>query len=237
MRSAKKVRIFVLTDGQVGNNDAVINLVKRAEDNVRIHTFGIGCGCDVNLVTKMAEAGKGHCYLIKDLKTGSLSADVIEALGRACQPTLEGCSIAWNNQQEKLNEVFYNQLISSYRIMSKQDYAKLKFTFECKNDPKTREGFKLDFTQADFTKVQPESGIFKLAAQQKIKGLSGAEQCKVSIAYQVLADTTAFIGTVKQKKSSGEVEQFSLDFVNRERAIEENNERIREEERLARRAA
>lgn len=106
--------------------------------------------------------------------------------------------------------------------MSKEEYAKLKFTFECENDPHTNEGFKLEFTQADFTKVDADAGIFKLAAAEKIKfyDLKGADQTKVSVAYQVLAEETAFIGTVKQKKSSGEIEQFSLDFVNREREIE-----------------
>ena len=212
----------MLTDGQVGNRDAVVNLARQAAENVRIHTFGIGSGCDVTLVKNMAEAGKGHCCLIRDLKTGNLSADVIEALGRACQPTLEGCSITWNNKQQKLNEVFYNQLVSTYRIMSKEDYAKLNFSFECEKDPQTNEGFKLDFTKADFTKVQANSGIFKLAAHEKIKDLTGTDQRNVSMAYQVLADETAFIGTVKQKKSSGEIEQFSLDFVNREREIEKH---------------
>ena len=43
-------RIFLLTDGQVDNPSAVISQARALNDNIRIHTFGIGSGCDKKMV-------------------------------------------------------------------------------------------------------------------------------------------------------------------------------------------
>ena len=39
-------RIFLLTDGQVGNAYYVSEQAKLGNDVIRTHTFGIGSGCD-----------------------------------------------------------------------------------------------------------------------------------------------------------------------------------------------
>ena len=45
----KHVRIFLLTDGGVSNRNEVIAASKTGNDEIRIHTFGIG-RCDKNMV-------------------------------------------------------------------------------------------------------------------------------------------------------------------------------------------
>lgn len=51
------------------------------------------------------------------------------SLNRAIQPMIEGCTIAWNNKTERLNKVFYNQIVSSYKIFNKDDFDKGNVTF------------------------------------------------------------------------------------------------------------
>jgi len=77
----------------VRDREACIDLAGKAPEHVRIHTFGIGSGCDEALVKGMAKAGRGCCSMVKDLDTGNLSAEVVQALNRACQPSLKNCSI------------------------------------------------------------------------------------------------------------------------------------------------
>ena len=86
-----EARIFVLTDGQVANRDEVINYPLK--DGCRIHTLGIGPGCDQTLVRELAKTGRGSCSLIRDLNEGSLSAEVVQALGKAMHPSLKKCSL------------------------------------------------------------------------------------------------------------------------------------------------
>lgn len=47
---SRQKRIFLLTDGEVDNVKKIVNFVKKNNNNVRVHTFGIGNDCDKNLV-------------------------------------------------------------------------------------------------------------------------------------------------------------------------------------------
>ena len=72
----RETRIFPLTDGQVENRDAVVEKASSSTENVRIHTFGIGDGCDAEMVKNMAF--RGSCSLVKDVE--DLNGLVVTAL-------------------------------------------------------------------------------------------------------------------------------------------------------------
>jgi hypothetical protein len=50
----REKRIFLLTDGEVGNKEQIFEYVRLQKDIMRIHTFGIGSGCDKELIEKTA---------------------------------------------------------------------------------------------------------------------------------------------------------------------------------------
>jgi hypothetical protein len=52
-------QVFVLTDGQVSNSSACIELVRKNSSNNRVFTLGIGSSADRHLVKGMARAGMG----------------------------------------------------------------------------------------------------------------------------------------------------------------------------------
>lgn len=107
----KQTRIFMLTDGQVSDRQAVINKSHTGKDNIRIHTFGIGNGCDANMVERMAQKGRGSCSLVGD-NSDNLNGLVITALKRASEPSLQGCSFAFGEQREEIGEMFRNESFS-----------------------------------------------------------------------------------------------------------------------------
>ena len=59
-------KVFLLTDGEVDNKDEIINFAAVNNEQARIHTFGIGSGCDKSLVKGVADAGRGTCSLVAD---------------------------------------------------------------------------------------------------------------------------------------------------------------------------
>ncbi len=72
----KKRVIFLLTDGEDGNK---MNIIKYARDHcesTRVHTFGIGDGCDQELIKETAIAGRGSHSFAAD-KCSNLSGQVI----------------------------------------------------------------------------------------------------------------------------------------------------------------
>ena len=97
-------RIFLLTDGQVGNAYYVSEQAKLGNDAIRTHTFGIGSGCDKKMVIDVAKAGRGSQSLVLD-NSSELNSKVISALANAFEPSLKGCKLIFGDKQEELNEV------------------------------------------------------------------------------------------------------------------------------------
>jgi hypothetical protein len=93
----KETRIFLLTDGQVSNREMVIEKSLTGKDNIRVHTFGIGSGCDVDMVEKVAKNGRGSCSLVKDNDT-NLKGLVIAALAHASEPSLQNCNLSFGTE-------------------------------------------------------------------------------------------------------------------------------------------
>ena len=59
-------QVFILTDGQVGNTNTVIGLVKKNVHKARVFTFGIGEGASTSLVNGLARSGQGKAMFVKD---------------------------------------------------------------------------------------------------------------------------------------------------------------------------
>lgn len=77
------VHVYLLTDGAVSNNAAIIQLVKqncRADNNIRLHTFGIGSGADERLIKGCAFAGMGNFSFIS--QNHEIERKVIESLSK-----------------------------------------------------------------------------------------------------------------------------------------------------------
>ena len=46
LKLKKQNRIFLLTDGEVQNAEEIVTFIKENNHLARVHTFGIGSGCD-----------------------------------------------------------------------------------------------------------------------------------------------------------------------------------------------
>ena len=97
-RSTKK--LFLLTDGEVSSPERVIELARTAakDGDCKIHTFGIGRDCSVDLVTKVASAGRGSCSLVFENK--DLRSTVIMALQRADEPQYSNTFVRFTPQPQ-----------------------------------------------------------------------------------------------------------------------------------------
>ena len=95
MESGLKKRIFALTDGSVGNSDQIADLARAHSDTIRVFTFGLGSGCDKNLVRNVAKAGRGTSTIVED-GSADLNGLVIRALSNAMEPSLKGAKFGWN---------------------------------------------------------------------------------------------------------------------------------------------
>ena len=147
-RTGLKKRVFLLTDGAVCEPNRVIEQARSMRDDVRVFSFGLGSGCDENLVTQVAKAGRGTSTIVRD-GSADLNGQVIKALSASMEPSFCDTKYGFNNQLQEKNELFRNTLISEKMIISVAQLADLKFNFQTKDD-ESHEALNLEFTQADF---------------------------------------------------------------------------------------
>lgn len=119
--SGLKKRVFLLTDGSVSNPQIVIEKAKEHSSKVRVFSFGIGSGCDVNLVTNSARAGRGTYTLVKD-GDPNLNGLVIRALGSAMEPSLCETVYGFNGALSQAEEIYRNSVIFDTTLMTNEAF-------------------------------------------------------------------------------------------------------------------
>lgn len=88
-------QLFILTDGQVSNTEAVIARIRKHSDTTRVFTFGIGAGASHHLVRGMARAGEGAAEFISPGER--MEGKVMRQLKRALVPALTQVQIDWGS--------------------------------------------------------------------------------------------------------------------------------------------
>ncbi|RTG81279.1 uncharacterized protein DC041_0011089 [Schistosoma bovis] len=94
-------QIIFLTDGDVGNADEVIGLVRMNVDKARVFTIGLGQGVSTALIGGVARAGNGTAEFVRD--PSQLQSAVMRTLSAALQPRADNIEMDW-----KLVEKFHD---------------------------------------------------------------------------------------------------------------------------------
>lgn len=116
-RSERTLQLVVLTDGEVTNTDAVIDLVRRHTSRARVFTFGIGRTASQHLVTGLSRAGRGAAEFIHPGER--LEAKIVRQFARILSPALTDVRLEWAGVRstqvpEVCSPVFANEPVRAY---------------------------------------------------------------------------------------------------------------------------
>lgn len=104
--------VIFLTDGDVGNEDSLINLLTHKLGDTRLFTFGIGSAPNEFLMHRMAEAGRGQSRFIRSHEdVGEVMGDFFKTLEA---PVLTDVAVHWEGASvhcypERCPDIFYGR--------------------------------------------------------------------------------------------------------------------------------
>jgi Ca-activated chloride channel family protein len=121
-------QLFVLTDGQVTNTEAVIALVRRHSSDTRVFTLGIGAGASAHLVRGIARAGEGEAEFIYPGER--IEEKVMRQLKRALSPALTDVHVDWHGLEARtapyrLPPVFAGGRLLAYGLLDSPQGAQV----------------------------------------------------------------------------------------------------------------
>ena len=213
--------VYLLTDGQIGNTDEVIKLIKENNSSFTVHAIGIGASVSTALVVGCSNAGKGNHYFVNNKGKG-LEETVIEALSKSYYPYvyIKDQTLEWNGNIIKQSNEFkeseiklvHGDQVTYYAIIDEIKSDKLEGSLKLKLlNPGSDKTECIEFDLSTECMEVEGSSLFKLIANQWIKesitSLDKESAISTSIKYQVPWVYTSFFAAEKLvDQTSGIVE-------------------------------
>jgi Ca-activated chloride channel family protein len=115
--SERPMQLVVMTDGEVTNTDAAIDLVRSHASHARVFTFGIGRAASHHLLRGMARAGRGAAEFIYPGER--LEAKIVRQFARILSPALTDVQLEWPGRRstrvpEVMPPIFANEPVRAY---------------------------------------------------------------------------------------------------------------------------
>ncbi|CAK63501.1 unnamed protein product (macronuclear) [Paramecium tetraurelia] len=213
------LNVFLLTDGE-DYADPIIELVKnnnRAE--TRIYTLGIGEGCSIYLIKRVAEVGNGKFHIVGDNE--DINEKVIDLLEDSLTPYLQNFKLETNVKEvysiipnpESIVSLKKNQELTIQILFSnEQELENIEFSMHCYN-PQDKQPIKYS-VNLNLNQSQDNEYFHKLAAHKFItyydnaikygeqqvnfiklnkQFLKDEDIVSLSIENQILSNKTAFV--------------------------------------------
>ena len=200
--------IFLLTDGQVHDREACINLITTNSSKFRVHSLGIGNDFDKILIERCGKLGKGTSAFVQDVE--KINSVVIDTLNKCLRPYITDIKFEIENYKEELakkiiectpinNFTYQNEIMNySFILPDNKELSNLKIKITGKDPINIIEsGVNLE----NAIKVENGEEMSKMIVGKALKNndeLTKDEKKEIEFAkkYQILSKNTALFAEI-----------------------------------------
>lgn len=105
--------ILLFTDGQVENEDEILNYINSNINNSKLFVFGIGSNINVSFINRLAKTGKGKAEFIQPNE--KIEEKIIRTFARIQTPSLENLKVDYG-ETKVINEITEEKLLFNYEF-------------------------------------------------------------------------------------------------------------------------
>jgi Ca-activated chloride channel homolog len=205
-------QVLLLTDGEVTNTDAVIDLTRKHASAARFFTFGIGAGASHHLVRGIARVSGGAAEFISPGER--IEAKVMRQFKRVLSPALTDVKVDWGHStvtpsSDRVPPVFDGERLTIYALVATPKAATATLTgtlagravkFEVPVDPGRAVAGDTIATLAARARIRTleEQGEYlegrgSLQRRSRTTGKAAAEIAALGVKYQLCSRETSFV--------------------------------------------
>ncbi|XP_060064465.1 von Willebrand factor A domain-containing protein 5A-like [Ylistrum balloti] len=212
-------QVFLMTDGEVSNTNAVISLARKNVLTSRIFTFGIGSGASTSLISNVAKVTNGQATFVRDNE--KLQEKVMAVLKCAMQHPVTNLKLEWTlpsgctviNIPEQIPPVFEGGKLIAYALVQGAENlteggpTSVVLTGDIEKQNNLQHSMTFDLiTNIFYDETFP---VHRLAAKTQIKEFEThttdddskkGEITMMSISANVVSRYTGFVGVDKETK-------------------------------------
>ncbi|MBN2536430.1 MAG: VWA domain-containing protein [Spirochaetales bacterium] len=207
--------VILLTDGEISNPDEVIHEVRKASENLRVFSFGIGYGASHHLIKGIARASGGAFEMIQPGE--KIQPKVLRQFSRMSQPFLTGVSVELNGGHlelpDRLPPLFEGDDYTLFAGVTdyKQDQGEIVFSG---NYLDSSFSWKAEVKRIDNDNTIPVLCALSRVKQIKEENIGGSGQVdrkrkaaekmitELGLAFNILTEYTSFVAI--EKREAGE---------------------------------
>ena len=182
--------LILLTDGQVTNEPAVVDLGKKYRANARVFSFGIGPAVSESLVKGLAQATGGAAEFISQGER--IEEKVLRQFSRMGSPMVSNVTVEWGGktveQTGSVSSLFDGDAVAVFARVPGALPHEVSISCIANGKPK-----RWVMPVAKPATAEPTQTISLLWAMKRMEEVDGDAKIAISKKYGVLCDKTTFI--------------------------------------------
>lgn len=217
--------IILITDGEIGNEDQVMDLVRGHADQTNVYTVGIGSGPNEFLVRGVARTSGGSSVMVAPGE--KIEPSILKLFGNALAGSIKDIKIEWGVEvkQAPENPVLFqghhysifarlkepHQEVKSLKISGRTMSGKKEWTVDIQQIQEKNLPMPKMWARERIRDLEEGLGVpTGSRRKERIEGMRAKEIIEISKKYGIISNKTSFVGIEERPKAKRATSEIVL---------------------------